>query len=168
MGKEFGPMTSRTVSSLAWGLASLAAAALAMGQATRDAVKICRGVPVPEGYVIVASITSPVCPNGAYLIKKEPAVAAKRGAAGAQVGTPQARPQASRPRRAVGDGALPSGGPPPNKPKQAPMPAGRSAPPTPHAEGSPVAYPPPLLEEVGEGEVVRVDTTLVTVPVSVT
>lgn len=174
MGKGFNPMTARTVSSLVWCLAALAAAALATGQAKRDAVKICRGVPVPEGYVIVALINSPACPSGAYLIRKESAVAVKGETNGAQGGVRQAQPPASRPRR-VGVGALPSSGPPTNEPKPVPKQVPRqeptlakgAAPPTPHAEGAPVAYPLTGPEEVGEGEVVRVDTTLVTVPVSV-
>ena len=49
-------MASRGISALAWGLAALAAAAVAAGQTTRDTITICRGVAVPEGYVIVASV----------------------------------------------------------------------------------------------------------------
>ena len=36
-----------------------------------DTMKICQGVPVPEGYVIVAYMTSAVCPHGAYILKKQ-------------------------------------------------------------------------------------------------
>ena len=36
-----------------------------------DTMKICQGVPVPEGYVIVAYLTSAVCPHGAYILKKQ-------------------------------------------------------------------------------------------------
>ena len=36
-----------------------------------DTIKICQGVPVPDGYVIVAYMTSTACPHGAYLLKKQ-------------------------------------------------------------------------------------------------
>src|SRR5947207_11489598 len=36
-----------------------------------DAIKICQGVPVPDGYVIVAYMTSTTCPHGAYLLRKQ-------------------------------------------------------------------------------------------------
>jgi VWFA-related protein len=36
-----------------------------------DTIKICQGVPVPDGYVIVAYMTSSACPHGAYILKKQ-------------------------------------------------------------------------------------------------
>lgn len=36
-----------------------------------DTLKICQGVPVPDGYVIIAYMTSSACPHGAYLLKKQ-------------------------------------------------------------------------------------------------
>jgi len=36
-----------------------------------DTLKICQGVPVPDGYVIIAYMTSTACPHGAYLLKKQ-------------------------------------------------------------------------------------------------
>jgi len=36
-----------------------------------DTMKICQGVPVPDGYVIVAYMTSSACPHGAYILKKQ-------------------------------------------------------------------------------------------------
>ena len=36
-----------------------------------DTTKICQGIPVPDGYVIIAYMTSAACPHGAYLIKKQ-------------------------------------------------------------------------------------------------
>jgi len=36
-----------------------------------DTMKICQGVPVPDGYVIVAYMTSAACPHGAYILKKQ-------------------------------------------------------------------------------------------------
>ena len=165
-------MTSRTVSSLAWGLIAIATATIAVGQqATHSTLKICRNVPVPEGYVIVAFVTTPVCPSGAYVIKKEPAGGIKREAVvapGVQGSTTrQAEPQASRPRR-VGGSTQPVSVPPPNEQKRVPVLAGAEASPSAlNAKGEPVANSRSGPEEVGEGDVVRVNTTLVTVPVSV-
>src|SRR3989440_13020684 len=34
-------------------------------------LRICQGVPIPDGYVIIAYMTSTACPHGAYLIKKQ-------------------------------------------------------------------------------------------------
>src|ERR1043166_1291591 len=36
-----------------------------------DTMKICQGVPVPDGYVVIAYMTSAACPHGAYLLKKQ-------------------------------------------------------------------------------------------------
>ena len=36
-----------------------------------DTIKICQGVPVPDGYVVVAYMTSAACPHGAYLLRKQ-------------------------------------------------------------------------------------------------
>src|SRR5947209_3004636 len=34
-------------------------------------LRICQGVPIPDGYVIIAYMTSAACPHGAYLVKKQ-------------------------------------------------------------------------------------------------
>lgn len=34
-------------------------------------LRICQGVPIPDGYVIIAYMTSTTCPHGAYLLKKQ-------------------------------------------------------------------------------------------------
>ena len=34
-------------------------------------IKICQGVAIPEGYVIIAYMTSSACPHGAYLLKRQ-------------------------------------------------------------------------------------------------
>ena len=34
-------------------------------------LRICQGVPIPDGYVIIAYMTSTACPHGAYLLKKQ-------------------------------------------------------------------------------------------------
>src|SRR5262245_4821078 len=36
-----------------------------------DTMKICQGVPIPDGYVIIAYMTSSACSHGAYLITKQ-------------------------------------------------------------------------------------------------
>ena len=44
------------------------------GPATKppnDTLKICQGVPIPDGYVIIAYMTSAACSHGAYLLKKQ-------------------------------------------------------------------------------------------------
>jgi len=59
--------------------------AIALGQSTNQTVnknrergksrsatlKICQGVPIPDGYVIVAYETASACPHGAYVLKKQ-------------------------------------------------------------------------------------------------
>jgi len=34
-------------------------------------LRICQGIPIPDGYVIIAYMTSTACPHGAYLLKKQ-------------------------------------------------------------------------------------------------
>src|SRR5436305_13360050 len=42
------------------------------GRQSRSAtLRICQGVPIPDGYVIIAYMTSTACPHGAYLLKKQ-------------------------------------------------------------------------------------------------
>src|SRR6266436_9192535 len=36
-----------------------------------DTMKICQGLAIPQGYVVVGYSTSSVCPHGAYLLKKQ-------------------------------------------------------------------------------------------------
>jgi VWFA-related protein len=126
-------------------------------------VKICEGVPIPEGYIIVAYENSTSCPHGSYVLKRDDGSP-----------SPQARvatTTASRPRK-VGNAIV------------------NSIALTPPEEISTYAKPPELQgslsrtsvdapvnvssatslddkDEVGEGDVVRIDTNLVTVPVSV-
>jgi VWFA-related protein len=40
-------------------------------QSKSDNIKICQGIPIPDGYVVVAYLTSTACPHGAYLLKKQ-------------------------------------------------------------------------------------------------
>src|ERR1044071_6929546 len=36
-----------------------------------ETIRICQGVPIPDGYVIIGYSTSSACPHGAYLLKKQ-------------------------------------------------------------------------------------------------
>jgi Ca-activated chloride channel homolog len=120
-------------------------------------LKICQGVPIPEGYIIVAYESSSSCPHGAYVLKKDDGS--------------QAPATASRPRKVSNETVKSI---PLNPPEEISTYAG-----PPELKGSPVrtsldapANAPSSTslddkEEVSEGDVVRIDTNLVTVPVSV-
>src|SRR6266481_6398580 len=41
------------------------------GKPTADTLRICQGVPIPDGYVIIAYMTSAACSHGAYVLKKQ-------------------------------------------------------------------------------------------------
>lgn len=122
--------------------------------ASRGNLKICQGVAIPGGYVIVGYVTLPACPHGAYLLKKEePKVAAAvasnvRQPASSQAASPQTT--ASRPRRVQSAPALQNAAP-----TAVPLDTTLAA--VPDANG----------EEVSAGDVVRINTNFVTVPVSV-
>ena len=114
-------------------------------------LKICQGVPVPDGYVIVGYVTMSACPHGAYVLKKQESPAPN--AVVSQAASPQTT--SSRPRRVgiASDGGAPSlSGTTPNS---IPL------------NTTPAAVPEPSVEEVSAGDVVRINTNLVTVPVSV-
>src|ERR1051326_4484740 len=36
-----------------------------------ETIRICQGLPTPDGYVIIAYLTSAACPHGAYVLKKQ-------------------------------------------------------------------------------------------------
>ena len=66
-------------------------------------VKICQGLAIPEGYVIVGYVTSSACPNGALLLREEET---KTQSSEASTSGPQALPlRPARPRR-VGDAQM--------------------------------------------------------------
>ena len=134
--------------------------------AHQGAVKICQGVSIPDGYTVVAETTSSECPGGAFVIKKD---------AGDSASVPQSVPaapqpatRAPRPSRVTGGTAMNTGGVPASRTGVPPVLAGVTAN-TPTASQpqprAPASDTDPL--EVDEGDVVRVDTNLVTVPVSV-
>ena len=161
-------MITRRIPSLAYCIVSLTLAAAAAGQTARRAVKICQGVPIPEGYTVVGDTTSPDCPRGAYLIKKDEDGGAAGGAAQDDAQRPAGEPAVYRPRRAASVAPAAAREPDQQARRRPPTLAGATASATPAAQGAPVAYSAAEPEEVGDGEVVRVNTTLITVPVSVT
>ena len=113
-----------------------------------DTVKICKGLAIPEGYVIVGYGTSSACPNGAYVLKKEAA--------------PQSRPRRTDDRSLD---STPAKSPSVESAKEPKLRSTSAAIPL-DAPERPSAGPEKT-EEVGEGDVLRIDTNLVTVPVSV-
>jgi len=196
-----------------------------------ETIRICQGLPIPDGYVIIAYMTSSACPHGAYLLKKqddyENSLAVNRNArqpaeesdepakTSAKSSRSIAQPRGTSTQAATKSPLRRASAEPrgiPSRPAGRPSPAGKSAsitrprrvgnqsegetesqagPPTLiGSEPAPALRPPTLgnpgtapvsspvsgssgaetaagPEEVGEGDVVRVDTTLVTVPVSV-
>lgn len=118
-------------------------------------LRICQGVPIPDGYTIVAYENSSSCPHGAYVLKLDdvPPVAS----------TPASRP------RTVGNTTADSVV---LNPPQEISNANTSPP---ELEGLLPRTPANVstatslddVKELNEGDVVRIDTNLVTVPVSV-
>src|SRR6059036_1501005 len=43
----------------------------AVGKPRSETIRVCQGVPIPDGYIIVAYMTSSACPHGAYVVKKQ-------------------------------------------------------------------------------------------------
>jgi hypothetical protein len=67
------------------------------GAASRSTtLKICQGLPIPDGYMIVGYETSTACPHGAYVLKKQNAPGP--GPAATQAPAQVATASASRPR----------------------------------------------------------------------
>ena len=131
-------------------------------------VKICLGVAIPEGYVIVGHESSSACPNGAYLLRKEEIKSQTFETATSVPQVPSPQPPIARPRR-VGD-AQPALGHEltfsgPASDLLEPVLLGTELTPTVKAPATDPAST--SVEEVAEGDVVRIDTNLVTVPVSV-
>jgi VWFA-related protein len=174
-------MTIRTCSlRIACALALVAPGAPLAGQGARGTIKICRNVAIPDGYTVVAEATSPNCPSGAYLIKREAApAAAPAQPARRAVGLPPAasaqqthrRPRRTEAPRASQPEPLPDATPEPEETVRRPpvlTGAVRDPDTAAGAEGERAAASRANTpQEVDEGEVLRVDTNLVTVPVSV-
>lgn len=158
-----------------------------------ETLKICQGVPIPAGYVVTAFLTSSTCPHGMYILKKQdpyseslgiskrasaeprqtPSSLPKAGGTTAPMPQPAGTSASASRARRVGT-AEGSGDAPVLHGSQASSPVGPPTLTSVNALGSrvnassdpgPDSTPGP--EEVSEGDVVRVDTNLVTVPVSV-
>ncbi len=192
-----------------------------------ETIRICQGLPIPDGYVIMAYMTSSACSHGAYVLKKQddyesslavngtPGQPAEESAETARTSAKPPRANARSPRRStqpVRTSAQPAatagraetsepavGGPPKlpgtsasiSRPRRVGATQSQEGPPTLiGGEPAPALGPPTLAnagsssvpsqespssdavapagpEEVEEGDVIRVNTTLVTVPVSV-
>ncbi|MDX6502488.1 MAG: hypothetical protein QOG23_5752 [Blastocatellia bacterium] len=205
-----------------------------------DTMKICQGLAIPQGYVIVGYTTSSACPHGAYLLKKQsdyenslpiarnpptnesesaqtavvipvrpptksartskgapPRDLKETGDAPAQLSPPSVRSSdksakpASTSAVSRGDSAEPApllasnsrprrvgatqtqiepptlAGADERRPLRPPTLSGTTTSDSSESSSAATNVPPAGPEEVSEGDVVRVDTTLVTVPVSV-
>ncbi|HZI87790.1 MAG TPA: hypothetical protein VFD48_13230, partial [Pyrinomonadaceae bacterium] len=162
---------------------------------TPETLKICQGVPIPAGYVVTAFLTSSTCPHGLYILKKQDPYSeslgiSKRGSAEPR-STPASPPKAARtsapmpqpagtsasvrrPRRVgtaeeSGDAPVLHGGPIGSPARPPTLTSANALGSRVNASSDPDSTPDstPGPEEVSEGDVVRVDTNLVTVPVSV-
>ncbi len=192
-----------------------------------ETIRICQGLPIPDGYVIMAYMTSSACSHGAYVLKKQddyesslavngtPGQPAEESAETARTSAKPPRANARSPRRSTQPVRTPAqpaatagraetsepavGGPPKlpgtsasiSRPRRVGATQSQEGPPTLiGGEPAPALGPPTLAnpgsssvpsqespssdavapagpEEVDEGDVIRVNTTLVTVPVSV-
>ena len=134
-------------------------------------LRICQGVPIPSGYVIVAYETSTACLHGAYVLQKDAtrSMFAEKGDPSAPVSNAVAD-AVKRPRRVSNstkdsvvlksDAEL--NGPPAGEPVLSGTPLESKLNSTAKDASSSTNS-----DEVGPGDVVRIDTNLVTVPVSV-
>ncbi len=122
----------------------------------RGTLKICQGVPIPEGYIIVGYENSSSCPHGAYVLKKHDKSPASTASRPRKVGNATLNSIALNPPEEISTYASPPElqGSLSRTPVDAPV------------NGS-SATSLDDKKEVSEGDVVRIDTNLVTVPVSV-
>ena len=142
-------------------------------------LKICQGIPIPDGYVIVAYETSAKCPHGAYVLKRENArLAGAPEPAVSQPVTSSSKPSATQP-------AVSTAAPTASRPRKVNTPVADPGTPEIASNNTPAFLRQPVLksapaatelsatplekkdEEVSEGDVVRIDTNFVSVPVSV-
>ena len=122
-------------------------------------LKICQGVPIPEGYVIVGYAKSASCPRGAYVLEKDGGSATTTASRPRKVEKTIVNSIALNPPEEISNYT--------NPPKlEGPLsrtlldgPANRAL-----ATGATSLDDE---KEVAEGDVIRIDTNLVTVPVSV-
>ncbi|MEK6280735.1 MAG: VWA domain-containing protein [Acidobacteriota bacterium] len=76
-----------------------------VSQPRSETLKICQGVPVPAGYVIIAYMTSSACPHGAYVLKKQDAYSESLAEA---FGKPKQSPTTPAPVTAAGGSSAPA------------------------------------------------------------
>ena len=124
-------------------------------EAQSGKIKICHGVPIPDGYLIVAFQPHAACPQGAYILQKEELVGAPQ--------SPAVKAIASRERK-VNDPIVPS---PAGDMSNLRAPALKAISLDPPLSALTVTSSITTTEQLSEGDVVRIDTNLVTVPVSV-
>ena len=127
--------------------------ATVFGQSTNsraNALRICQGVPIPDGYIIVAYESSTSCPHGAYVLKKDDGSTASRPR---KIGTESVSSVVLTPPQEI---STPFARPPKLQESLSAI-----------SLDPPPGGPSSNTDEVGEGDVVRIDTNLVTVPVSV-
>jgi len=146
-------------------------------------IKICQGIAIPGGYTIIGFETSSACPHGAYVLQKDGAEAAPANITKTTnfQSALQQQTGASRPRRISNDRlsnpvtlkrAMPELVADNNAVTPTSEPVLAGVPLVAPSSASSTARPSTSLddkkdEQVGEGDVVRIDTNLVTVPVSV-
>jgi VWFA-related protein len=129
-------------------------------------VRMCRHLPIPEDYVIVGVENSSACPDGAYILKKEnttPRVAT-------QEDLPFPAAAAVRRRRVSGavlDSVINPGGSSAREPELKTATGTSIELPSSAAKDFSPTSLDTTNEEVSAGDVIRIDTNLVTVPVSV-
>src|SRR5687767_11036342 len=134
-------------------------------------LRICQGLPIPDGYVIVAYESSTFCPHGAYVLKKEkaqsrsvvaaPQPAASKGTASRPRKVHNVLEHRKEPELSADDISHLT-----RQPKLRSVPAAVFLDPS-AKEPLSTSFEKTTVEEVGEGDVVRIDTNLVTVPLSV-
>ncbi len=127
--------------------------------ANSDTIKICQGIPIPADYVVVAVESSSVCRAGAYVLQREEAQTSTAFTAAAR--RPRKVTQRGVELQFAGVSTLPKLSEPALKMPEAislELPIKGYSPTSPEKSNG---------EEVDAGDVVRIDTDLVTVPVSV-
>lgn len=110
-------------------------------------LRICQGVPLPDGYTIVAYENSSSCQHGAYVLKKDDTPASRPRTVGNTTGDSVVL---TPPQEISNDNTIPPE-------LEGPLPR------TPANTATSLDDP----KELNEGDVVRIDTNLITVPVSV-
>ena len=75
-----------------------------------ETLRICQGVPIPEGYVIIAYLTSTSCPHGAYVVKKQDGYESSLSVNGAPTTDPSSASARTTPGRRTNSTAKGNGG----------------------------------------------------------